>query len=215
MESLFGQLKAALNKPAETSSGALKEDKSRGWDQLDVLSMEDEQETKRQQRFEKIEKSLRKLPKLNDEFDKMATETKNAARHTTVKNTDVENTGAKRAQAAEDWFTLPKPDGEMLAKAQRDLVLIKHRSALDPKRHYKKDRWKVPERFAIGTIVENKTEFFSSRMTNKERKSTILESLMSDKDTTGYFKRKYAEIQVKKTSGKKAHYKKMKSMRHR
>lgn len=71
----------------------------------------------------------------------------------------------------------------------------------------------MPERFAIGTIIEDKSEFYSSRMNRKERKSTILETLMGDEASNKYFKRKYNEIQEKSTSGRKAHYKKMKEMR--
>lgn len=117
------------------------------------------------------------------------------------------------AASSSDWFTLPKPDDKLRRETERDLLLLKHRAALDPKRHYKKDRWQVPDRFAVGTIIDNKAEFFSSRLTNKQRKSTMLETLMGDDDTNKYFKRKYSEIQVQKTSGKKGHFKKTKMMR--
>lgn len=209
IESLFGQLKESLQKPLTVESK-----QSKSWTGEDELAIEDENETKRKETFEDIEKSLKKLPKLNNEFDNLAKDAKRSKSVTSKDTVKPEASSAKGSSNA-DWFTLPKPNGEMLAKAQRDLVLIKHRSALDPKRHYKKERWQVPERFAIGTLVEDSTEFFSSRLTNRERKSTMLETLMNDKDTTGYFKRKYSEIQSKKTSGKKAHFKNMKSLRRR
>lgn len=117
----------------------------------------------------------------------------------------------KPPSESDKWFTLPKT--ELTSEVKRDLMLIKHRAALDPKRHYKKEKWKVPERFSIGTIIEGPTEFFSSRMTNKERKGTMLETLMVDDNTNKYFKRKYTEVQQKKTSGKKAHYRNVKDKR--
>lgn len=89
------------------------------------------------------------------------------------------------------------------------------RSVLDPKRHYKKEgsKPKIPEFSQVGTIIEGPTEFFSARLTNKDRKRTLVEEVLEGEKATQRFKSKYNEIQEAKTSGKKAHYKKMKQMR--
>lgn len=117
----------------------------------------------------------------------------------------------ERNDAGHKWFGMPR--GELTEAVKNDLKIIEKRAALDPKRHYKKDKWKIPEYFQMGTIIEGKSEFFSSRLNKKERHTTILESVMHDQDTKHYFKRKYDEVQVKKTSGKKSFYKGVKEAR--
>lgn len=89
------------------------------------------------------------------------------------------------------------------------------RDVLDPKRHYKKDNAKpqIPEFSQVGTIIEGPTEYFSARLSKKDRKRTLVEEVLAGEVTTGRFKSKYNEIQAAKTSGKKAHYKKLKAMR--
>ncbi|KAH3682564.1 hypothetical protein WICPIJ_006476 [Wickerhamomyces pijperi] len=117
----------------------------------------------------------------------------------------------EKNDAGDKWFGMPK--GELTESVKNDMKVIEKRAALDPKRHYKKDKWKVPEYFQMGTIIEGNTEFYSSRLKRKERHSTILESVMNDKDTKHYFKRRYDEVQTKKTSGKKSFYKGVKDSR--
>lgn len=199
IEDLFGQLKEISSKDSKPQTNNKINDND------DIVQLEDlDQKQNAEKAFKQIEENLQALPKLTNDFDRLVN-AKQKEQHQQEKK--------KPTSESEDWFILPKPDGAMLDKVQRDLVLLKHRAALDPKRHYKKDRWKVPERFAVGTIIEDKSEFYSSRLTNKQRKSTILETLMHDETSIKYFKKKYTEIQYAKTSGKKSYYNKMKSLR--
>ncbi|CAM9023000.1 unnamed protein product [Wickerhamomyces anomalus] len=173
--------------------------------------------------FSKIKKSIASLPKIQEAGESLSEEiAKNQNFKTSVKGgKDIhvisdtieaaKKMGHQKETAGSDWFGLPK--GEVTPAVKRDFKVIQQRAALDPKRHYKKDKWVQPEFFQIGTIVEGNTEYYSSRLKNKERKQTILESVLHDQDTKHYFKRKYSEIQTKKTSGKKAHYKKVKDAR--
>jgi hypothetical protein len=169
----------------------------------------------------KIKKSIAKLPKLQDSDIDLSEQANRKHQpghkdgiihvndpipHKKTSTTEPQTSGSK-------WFDMPK--GELTDSVKRDLKIIEQRAALDPKRHYKKDKWKTPEFFQIGTIVEGNTEFYSARLKNKERHSTILESVMYDDDTKKYFKRKYDEIQVRKTSGKKGYYKKVREARRR
>jgi len=87
------------------------------------------------------------------------------------------------------------------------------RDVLDPKRFYKKDNSKpqIPEFSQVGTIIEGPTEYFTGRLSNKERKRTLVEEILAGEKETGRFKSKYNHIQ--ETSGKKEHYKKIKAMR--
>ncbi len=90
------------------------------------------------------------------------------------------------------------------------------RSVLDPKRHYKKDNSRkggVPEFSQVGTIIEGPTEYFTARLSNKERKRTFVEDVLAGEKQTGRFKAKYGEIQAAKTSGRKEHYKALKAKR--
>jgi len=116
-------------------------------------------------------------------------------------------TQKKKATAGERWFNIPKTD--LTPELKRDLQLIKMRNVLDPHRHYKKDngKMKAPEYSQIGTIVEGPTEYFSGRIQNRDRKRTFVEEVLAGEQNTGRFKKKYGDVQEKKTSGKKAHYK--------
>ncbi|KAK5109489.1 hypothetical protein LTR62_006941 [Meristemomyces frigidus] len=119
----------------------------------------------------------------------------------------------KKATTGPAWFDLPRTD--LTPQLKRDLQLLKMRNVLDPHRHYKKDGGKMqaPEYSQVGTIVEGPTEFFSGRVENKKRKRTFVEEVLAGEQETGRFKRKYGELQGKKTSGKKAFYKTLKAQR--
>jgi hypothetical protein len=65
----------------------------------------------------------------------------------------------------------------------------------------------------VGTIIEGPTEFFSARLSNKERKRTFVEEVLASENASGRFRNKYGEIQASKTSGKKEYYKNLKAKR--
>lgn len=100
------------------------------------------------------------------------------------------------------------PKTVLTPQLKRDLQLIEMRPVLDPHRHYKKTsgKNKVPEFSQVGTVIEGPTEWYSSRINKKERAKNFVEEAMAGERETGRFKRKYEEIQEKKTSGKKAYY---------
>lgn len=103
----------------------------------------------------------------------------------------------KEATSGDKWFNMPRGNAED-PKFKRDLMIIQQRAVLDPKRHYKKDKWTIPKYFQVGTIVEDKSEFYSARLKKKERQQTLLQEILHDKESTKYFKRKYASIQEEK-----------------
>jgi hypothetical protein len=78
------------------------------------------------------------------------------------------------------------------------------------KQYFKKDsqRKLVPDFSAYGTLIEGPTDGVNGRLTRKERKRTIVEEVLSGEALTK-FTSKYSAIQDRKTSGKKAHYKKV------
>ncbi|MFS7926362.1 putative Fcf2 pre-rRNA processing [Helianthus anomalus] len=63
------------------------------------------------------------------------------------------------------------------------------RNVINPKRHYKKGDSKLntfPKYFQVGTVVEPVSEYFTSRLTRKERKPTLADELLSDKSLKDY-----------------------------
>lgn len=77
------------------------------------------------------------------------------------------------------------------------------------KQFFKKDGKKsfVPEYSQVGTIIAGATDGANNRLTRKEQKRTIVEEVLSA--DTGKYKNKFHEIQKKKQSGGKLHYRKM------
>uniref|UniRef100_A0A0B7BPQ8 Fcf2 pre-rRNA processing C-terminal domain-containing protein n=1 Tax=Arion vulgaris TaxID=1028688 RepID=A0A0B7BPQ8_9EUPU len=106
----------------------------------------------------------------------------------------------RKAEKAKDlgkkWFGMKAPDVD--SKLKNDMDLIRMRSVLDPKRFYKhQDRKALPKYFQMGTVVDEGTDFYSSRLTKKQRKQTLVEELMADANVRQYNKKKYAELQQK------------------
>lgn len=69
--------------------------------------------------------------------------------------------------------------------------------------------YKNPDKMAkilhTGTVIEGPSEYKSARLTNKERKQSIVEEILADKKIKDYSKRKFMEIQSEKSSKKKAY----------
>jgi hypothetical protein len=88
------------------------------------------------------------------------------------------------------------------------MQLLNMRAVLDPKRMYKKQgHFRIPEYSQVGTIVEGPTDFFSARISKKDRKRTFVEETLASEANNRRFKRKYEELQTKKKSGRKTFYK--------
>ncbi|KAJ2743744.1 rrna-processing protein fcf2 [Coemansia sp. BCRC 34301] len=114
----------------------------------------------------------------------------------------------KELTAGKKWFGMKAP--VLTPELKNDLRVLQLRNVLDPKRFYKKDASakKIPKYFEVGTIIEGPTEFYSSRLTKKERKTTLVDELLADKQARDYFKRKVNEIHAHNASGGKNWYKK-------
>ena len=53
-----------------------------------------------------------------------------------------------------------------------------------------------PKYFQVGTVVEGATDVLTTgRINNRDRKSTILEEVLADKETTSYLRKKFNEVQ--------------------
>ncbi|PYI10902.1 nucleolus protein required for cell viability [Aspergillus sclerotiicarbonarius CBS 121057] len=115
--------------------------------------------------------------------------------------------------AGSAWFDLPKT--ELTTELKRDLQLLRMRSVLDPKRHYKKEGGKahIPQYSQVGTIIEGPTEFFSSRIVKKDRKKTFVEEALAVERENKRFEAKYRGIQTLKQSGKRSYYNNLRAKR--
>lgn len=168
--------------------------------------------------FEKLQKEVSTLPKIECELE-LKSDPKAIRPQTksfVVNVNDPIMVVRKKSKeeptdAGSKWFGMKKP--EMTDALKRDLLVLKNRSVLDPKRHYKKEKWQVPKFFETGTVVEGNTEFYSARMNKKDRGRTLADEILQDSAANTYFKRKYGEIQKKNSSGSQLRYKKIKSKR--
>ncbi|XP_076845685.1 deoxynucleotidyltransferase terminal-interacting protein 2 [Brachyhypopomus gauderio] len=106
----------------------------------------------------------------------------------------------ERAKTTGDsWFNMRAP--EMTEELRNDLKALQMRSAMDPKRFYKKnDREGLPKYFQVGTVVDSPVDFYHSRIPKKQRKKTIMEELLADAEFRSYNKRKYQEIMSEKAA---------------
>lgn len=98
--------------------------------------------------------------------------------------------------AGKNWFDMPAPT--ITPDLKKDLQLLKLRSVIDPKRHYKKGYSKLktlPKYFQVGTVIEPASEFYTARLTKKERKANLADELLSDTNLFQYRKRKVQEIE--------------------
>uniref|UniRef100_A0A8C1ZP87 Deoxynucleotidyltransferase terminal-interacting protein 2-like n=2 Tax=Cyprinus carpio TaxID=7962 RepID=A0A8C1ZP87_CYPCA len=107
---------------------------------------------------------------------------------------------AEREKTTGDgWFNMKAP--ELTEELKNDLKALKMRSAMDPKRFYKKnDREGPPKYFQVGTVVDNPVDFYSSRIPKKQRKRTMVEELLADAEFRSYNKKKYQEIMAEKAA---------------
>ncbi|KAL9189184.1 hypothetical protein ACHAXT_011674 [Thalassiosira profunda] len=106
---------------------------------------------------------------------------------------------AKKARRQHDptagagWFGMnPTP---MTDQLKTDLAMIRNRNYLDPKRFYKSSDSQTGKVLQVGTVIEGSAEYYSSRLTRKERRQNLTEELMADSSVAGYAKRKYGEMQ--------------------
>ncbi|KAJ5545355.1 Fcf2 pre-rRNA processing [Penicillium sp. DV-2018c] len=132
-----------------------------------------------------------------------------------LRSVGIKKQNTEKPTAGPEWFNLPKT--VMTPELKRDLQLIRMRSVLDPKRHYKKENGKAkpPEYSQVGTIIQGPTEFFSNRITKKDRKKNFVEETLALERETKRFQSKYRDIQAKKSSGKKSFYKDLQAKRSR
>ena len=78
-----------------------------------------------------------------------------------------------------------------------DFRLLRNRGALDPKKFYKHETGhKFPKYFQVGTMIESATGFLNDRIAKKDRRQTIVQEILGDKQVKTFLKRKMKEVQA-------------------
>ncbi|KAA6416599.1 MAG: hypothetical protein FRX49_13429 [Trebouxia sp. A1-2] len=115
-----------------------------------------------------------------------------------TRSTDKQARKLKPETAGKQWFDLPAQ--QLTDETRRDLKLLQLRGTFDPKRFYKSSDHKkgLPKFFQIGTVVEASADFYSGRLSNRERKRTITEELLADPDLSQARKRRFDKLQDEK-----------------
>lgn len=116
-------------------------------------------------------------------------------------------TGALATGASSDqWHEIG--EREFTAEETRDLRIIENRQHIDPKRFYKstgtgRKQGELPTRVHFGTVVVGAHEFYSSRLTKRERRSRIIDEVLGDERLAQYARKRSMRIQVSKNTGKR------------
>jgi len=114
----------------------------------------------------------------------------------TKKQLQKERIKERKQTLGKKWYHMRPP--EMTDEVKRDLEVLQMRNVLDPKRFYKhNDRKTLPKYFQMGTIMDSSADYYSSRLTKKQRKQTLVDELLADAEFKNFQKRKYSEIQAK------------------
>ncbi|TKR73120.1 hypothetical protein L596_020469 [Steinernema carpocapsae] len=108
-----------------------------------------------------------------------------------------------------NWFDMPAT--ELTEENKRDLEVLQMRSQLDPLAQYRKaDREVLPKFFQIGKVIEHKADFYSSRLTKKQRKRTIVEELLADSEFQAKNRKRFDKVKTKEMHIRRQTSKKLK-----
>ncbi|KXZ44277.1 hypothetical protein GPECTOR_70g508 [Gonium pectorale] len=114
----------------------------------------------------------------------------------------VKSAAGSSREDAKRWFELPAT--KITDDVKRELRLLRLRGAYDPKRFYKSfDDTKFPKHFQIGTVMDNPQDFYSSRLTARERGTSITDELLADPAVSAVRKKRYTKLQEAATKHQK------------
>jgi len=109
------------------------------------------------------------------------------------------------------WTFMKTPRMTKARKQEYRVILL--RDQLDPKRRYKRMPNKIPKVFQIGRVIAGAGDFYSGRLSMRERKGTLVDELLADRQLRQRSKRKYSEIAKERSSGRAEFLKKRKADR--
>lgn len=111
-----------------------------------------------------------------------------------------------RKKNDEKWHEIR--ECKLSPEEERDLRVIENRQHLNPKRFYKsmgtgRKQGELPTKVHFGTVVEGAHEFYSSRLTKKERRNRIIDEVLADRHATNYVKERGKRFQISKMINKR------------
>lgn len=102
---------------------------------------------------------------------------------------------ASLPDAGDGWFGMKSTP--LTEDVKRDIALVRNRNYLDPKRFYKSSD-QPSKVLQIGTVVEGFGEFYTSRLTKKQRRTNITEEIMADPKVGTYALKKFHDMERSK-----------------
>ncbi|GMT10246.1 hypothetical protein PFISCL1PPCAC_1543, partial [Pristionchus fissidentatus] len=87
------------------------------------------------------------------------------------------NKSQREKTSGQSWFRMSS--ARISDECRADLELLSMRATLKPKRFYRKnDRAVLPKYFQVSRVVEDKRDFYGSRLTKSGRKKNMLDEMM-------------------------------------
>lgn len=119
------------------------------------------------------------------------------------KLTKSQRVAEREETAGAAWGHMKAP--QMTTELKRELLMVKMRGVLDPKRFYRSsDSGKgLPKHFQIGTIVDGAEDGHANRLSKKERKGSIMQEVMSDSAIRKRAKSQFLKSQAEHMEGRK------------
>jgi hypothetical protein len=106
--------------------------------------------------------------------------------------------GSTAATSGKDWFDVPSTT--MTPELEKTLKVLQLRPYMYKDRHYKRtgsDKGETPDFFAVGTVVDDAKDFYSTRVPKRQRKQTLAAELLADEDVQNYVRRKAQNLRAK------------------
>ena len=100
---------------------------------------------------------------------------------------------------SKNWFQYASTP--ITDELRTDLKILRQRNYINPKKFYK-SLDNPSTHVQVGTVIEGVGEYYSSRLSKKERKANFADEIMGDYDTSNYVKQKYKKMSKTKTNKK-------------
>jgi len=106
---------------------------------------------------------------------------------------DKEKQREKGKTTGRRWFDMAAP--EITPELKNDLKLLKYSKVLSNDKFFKnEDRRGTPKFFQMGKVMDSFEDFYSSRLTNKERRGNLVDELLADADFKRLQKKRQAKM---------------------
>jgi hypothetical protein len=97
---------------------------------------------------------------------------------------------SKAPRSGSGWFDMASSTVDERARSDMQALAVRH--IADPSRRYKVERRGAPGSrfFQLGTVIEGRGEFYSSRLKRKDRKASLTDELLDNRDVRELVKKR-------------------------